>query len=306
MEKSYDVSILGAGPAGLSAAIYCARYGLKTIVIAKEIGGTANYAYKVENYPGFMGSGADLMKKFHGQAKDFGTEFLTGEINEIKRNGKLFTVKTNSKKITSKTIIFAVGTKRKKLNIPGEDKFLGKGVSYCATCDANFFKQKDVAIIGGSNSAANDALLLSGIAKKLYVIYRGEKLKCDEINFRQLKKKSNVEIIYNSIPKKILGEEVVKKLLIEDKDKKQKKLIVDGIFIEIGNIPISSIPTNLKIKKDKEGYIHVDGDMKTNEEGVFACGDTIKKSLKQIVTAAGEGSVAAKSVHDFLKNKNKH
>ena len=304
MER-YDVVILGAGPAGLSAGIYCARYGLSTIIIGKEIGGMANMAHKVENYPGFLGSGEKLMRKFHKQALKYGAEIINEELISIRSEKKSFNLTTNKSKITSKALIIAFGTQRRKLNIPGEDKFLGKGVSYCATCDANFFRKKQVAVIGGGDSAAKAALLLSHIAKKVYMIYRSKSQKCDISTGKMLRTKKNIELFCNSSPIEIKGKDVVDELIIDIGGMDmphEKKIKVDGVFIEIGGLPLSDIARILGIEIDENDYIIVDSEMKTNVPGIFAAGDIIKSKLKQIIVSASQGALAAKSAYDYVKN----
>jgi thioredoxin reductase (NADPH) len=205
--KKYDILIIGAGPAGLTAGLYSARNGLKVGIISKDIGGTTNSILRIENWPGFSGSGPELMKKFYEQVKEYEIDFILEEVSlvEKQKSGKEFIVKTNKQELKCRALIIATGTERKKLKIPGEVELLGKGVSYCATCDSFFFKNKDVAVIGGSDCAATSAIILSDISKKLYLIYRGEKLSCENINEEKLKQKENVEIHYNSIPIEIIG-----------------------------------------------------------------------------------------------------
>lgn len=299
-EKEYDLIILGAGPAGLSAGIYAARYGLRVLIIGKESGGMINYATLIENYPGFTGSGLELAKKFAEQAKCSGAEILQREIVNIKK-GKEFEVQTLKNEIfKARAIIISLGTEKRKLNIEGEEKFLGKGVSYCATCDAPLFKGKTVAVIGGRNSAAHATLLLSRHAKKVYVVYRQDKLNCDAFLTEQVKKDRKIEVICNAVPIKIEGNNAVENLVIEQQGK-QKKIPVDGIFVEIGSVPVTSLAKNLGLKLDSERYIIVDTEMKTNVQGIFAAGDITSGSLKQVVVSAGAGAVAASSAYKFLK-----
>ena len=200
--EHYDCLILGAGPAGLTAAIYAGRYNMSTAIVAKSIGGTANLAGELENWPGYTGSGMELMKKFREQAEKFGAKILQAEITNIKKDENGFVIEVNKKEIHSKTLIITLGTEHRKLNVPGEKELLGKGVSYCATCDGNFFREKEVAVIGGANSAAKAALYLSDICKKVYIIYRREEMRCEPIIFEKLKKIKNIEFHYNSNPKK--------------------------------------------------------------------------------------------------------
>ncbi|HPD81688.1 MAG TPA: FAD-dependent oxidoreductase [Candidatus Pacearchaeota archaeon] len=295
----WDVAIIGAGPAGLTAGIYAARSGLKTIIISKDIGGTANSIVAIENWPGYKGSGAELMKRFYEHARDYDIHFAVSEVNSLKKKNNLFIIKTPKEDIECKTIIIATGSERKKLKIPGEEELLGRGVSYCATCDSFFFKNKIVGVIGGSDCATGSALALSDIAKKVYLIYRGEKLKCEDINMKNLEKKENVQIFYNSFPIKVIGKEKVEGIEIV-KIKEKSKIDLDGIFIEIGSTPLTEFTKELKIKINSDNFIEVNSDMETSVKGVFACGDVTNFKLKQVVISASQGAIAAKSAGEFL------
>ena len=298
--KKYDVVIVGAGSAGMTAGLYAARNGLKTAIVSKDIGGTANSILVLENWPGFEGSGSQLMKQFYDGVRKYDVDFIMSEVDSIEKNKKEFLIKTKKGNLISKTIIISTGTERRKLKIKGEEKFIGKGVSYCVTCDAFFFKNKTVAVIGGSDCAATSAVSLSTIAKKVYIVYRGEKLRCEEINAERLKKTKNVEIIYKAIPMEVNGNEKVESLKIKDKDK-IRELKTDGIFVEIGSTPLVKFIENLNLKLDKEKYIVVDDSMKTSVEGIYAAGDVTNLEVKQIVTASAQGAIAGKSVHDYLR-----
>jgi thioredoxin reductase (NADPH) len=302
--KTYDIIIIGAGPAGLTAGLYSARNGLKVGVISKDIGGTANFILRIENWPGFKGSGAELIKKFYEHIKEYEIDFIIEEVSSIGKSDKdkEFIIKTKKQEISCKALIIATGTERKKLNIQGEEKFLGKGVSYCATCDSFFFKNKDVAVIGGSDCATTSALALSDIAKRVYLIYRGEKLKCENINEERLKEKKNVDIFYNSFPLEILGKEKVEEIKIMSENKK-KNIKLDGIFIEIGSSPLAEFTKNLGLKMDEEKFIHVNENMKTSVDGVYAAGDVTNQKLKQVLVSASQGAIAAKSAYDWLNKK---
>ena len=305
MNKCFDVAILGAGPAGLTAAIYAGRYHLNSIVISKIMGGTAIQAGKVENWPGFVGSGINLMKKFKKSAEEFGANFLEAEIKKIEKTKGGFIIKTEKKDIFAKTVIIALGTENRKLDIEGEKEFLGRGVSYCATCDGFFFKNKKVAVVGGADSCAKTALYLSNFAKEVYIVYRKEKLRCEPVSFKKIKKRKNIQIIYNSILRSIKGKESVGQIEIETvlKNKTKKNFLnVDGIFIEIGSTPITEILSGLNLQRERD-YVITDKNCKTNVEGVFAAGDITNNKLKQIVTAAGEGAIAAKSLYDYVRFK---
>lgn len=304
MEKNYDVAILGAGPAGLSAGIYSARYGLKTAVIAQSIGGMANYAAYIENYPSFSGSGIELMKRFEEQAKKCGVEILEREVVNITKD-KQFVIQTSrNEMIKASAVIICLGTEKKKLNIEGEDKFLGMGVSYCGTCDANFFRDKTVAVIGGRNSAAQTALMLAMHSKKVYIVYRQDLLNCEDALLAKIKNSRNIEIIYKSVPARIEGKDSVEKIIVEE-DGRGRELKVDGIFVEIGSVPASSIIKKIGVKTNDVGYILADNEMKTNVEGVFAAGDIIVTPLRQIIISAAQGAIASFSAYKFLKEENK-
>jgi thioredoxin reductase (NADPH) len=302
MNKTYDIIIIGAGPAGLTAGLYSARNGLKTAIISKDLGGTANSILRIENWPGFKGSGAELMKKFYEQIKEYKIDFVMEEVVSINKSGKEFSIKTKKQEFGCKALIIATGTERKKLKIPGEVELLGRGVSYCVTCDSFFFKNKNVAVIGGSDCASTSALALSDISKKVYLIYRGEKLRCEDINEKRLEEKKNVEIFYNSIPLSILGKEKVEEIDITIKDK-EKKIKVDGIFIEIGSTPLAEFAKNINMKMDEERFIEVDKNMKTSVEGIYAAGDVTNHKLKQVVVSAAQGAIAAKSAYDWMNGK---
>ncbi|MCK9568250.1 FAD-dependent oxidoreductase [Candidatus Pacearchaeota archaeon] len=302
MTGKYDVVIVGAGAAGMTAGLYSARNGLKTAIISKDIGGTANSILVLENWPGFYGSGAELMKKFYDETKKYEIDFIMSEVDSIEKNKNEFLIKTKKGNLISKTIIIATGTERRKLKIPGEERFIGKGVSYCVTCDAFFFKNKTVTVVGGSDCAATSAVALTNLAKKVYIVYRGEKLRCEEINEERLKKNKNVEIIYKAIPLEIKGKEKVEDLVIKQGDKK-REIKTDGIFVEIGSTPLVKFIKNLNLKLDKENYIVVDGSMKTSVEGIFAAGDVTNSEVKQVVTASAQGAIAGKGAHDYLRLK---
>lgn len=296
---NYDLIIIGSGPAGLTAALFAARYKLKTLVIGKELGGQLTYAYKIENYPGFSNiSGIELTKLMKSQVTELGVKILEDEIINIEKKKDKFIVMTNKNKYNSKTLILALGTARRKLNLPEEEKFIGRGVSYCATCDAPLFKNKIVAVIGGSDSAVMSALLLSKYAKKVYIIYRKEKLRAEPIRIEQIKKIKKIEIIYNAEIQKISGEKFVESITLTNK----KKLKVQGVFVEIGSIPSAYLIKKLNVQTDKEGFILTNKAMETNIWGVFAAGDIVKKPLKQIVTAASDGAVAAFSAYNYIKS----
>ncbi len=299
MVEVYDLLILGTGPAGMAAAIYGGRYDMKTLIIGKEIGGTTNLAGELENYPGFTGSGVDLMKKFEEQAKTFGAVFEMGNVDKLEKVDRGFSVSVGDKKFVGRSVIGCLGSERRKLEIPGEDEFSGKGVSYCATCDGNFFRGKTVVVVGGSDSAAKAAIYLASICEKVYISYRGEKMRCVPISLDRIEATENIEIIYNSKLVEIVGDGKVSNVRMESLNGK-KMVDVDGVFIEIGLMPSTKIFEGLGVELDK-GYVKVDEGGRTSVEGLFAAGDGTNNPFKQTITATADGALAAKSAYDFVK-----
>ena len=296
----YDLIIIGAGPAGLTAGIYATRSGMKTAIISKDIGGTANTILKLENWPGYSGTGTELMKKFYEQLKKYDVEIITEEVVNIEKKGKDFFIKTSKKELNSASLILATGSIRRNLKIPGEERLKGKGVSYCATCDSFFFKNRVVAVIGGSDCAVGSAIALANIAKKVYILYRGEKLRCENINLEKVKSDDKIEAVYNVVPKEIKGKDKVESFVFEKKGKSEE-IKLDGIFIEIGSSPLTEFTKELKLKLDENNYIIVDEEMNSSVAGIFAAGDVTNSKLKQVLTASAQGAVAAKNVLNWLK-----
>ncbi|MEW6408063.1 MAG: FAD-dependent oxidoreductase [Patescibacteria group bacterium] len=303
----YDVVIIGSGPAGLAAGIYSARYKLNSLIIGKEFGGACATSHQIENYLGFISiSGADLAKKFIEHVKNYNIEIINNEVKGIVREAGIFIIHTPSQRYQAKTIILASGTQRKKLNIPGEAEFLGRGVSYCATCDCRFFKNKVAAVIGGSDAAVTSALLLAEYAKKVHIILRRDVFRAEPIWVEKLNQNSKIEKILNTQVVKILGDKIVKSLELSREFNGKKNLAVDGIFIEIGTVPASIIANNLGVTTTKEELIEVDKDCVTNITGCFAAGDiTTASNLKQIITAAAQGAIAATSAYKYIQKLKK-
>lgn len=303
--EHYDVLILGAGPAGLTAALYAGRYNLSVAVVAKAMGGTANLAGELENWPGYIGSGIELMKKFREQAAMFGSRFLEAEVTNVKKDENGFVLELENKEIHGKTLILALGTEHRKLNIDGEKEFVGKGVSYCTTCDAMFFKNKTVAVVGGSDAAAKAALYLSEICKKVYLLHRKDKMRAEPISVKKVEKTQNIEIMYHTLPVKIIGDKKVTGVEVNTEINKPKSVMktlnIDGIFIEIGATPVKEIIKELGLKTE-EDHIITDKEGKTSLSGCFAAGDVTNNKLKQVVTASSEGAIAAKAAYDYLKD----
>ncbi|MCA6072618.1 MAG: thioredoxin-disulfide reductase [Endomicrobium sp.] len=300
---TYDVIIIGGGPSGLSAAIYASRARLKTLLIEKNgCGGQMTVTDLLENYPGFNDgiNGFDLAVKLEMQARDFGTEIMYDEVTSIE-NGVVKKVISINGACETKTIIVAAGTSVKKMNIPGEEKFIGKGVSFCAICDAPFYKGKDVVVIGGGDSAIQEAIYLSNFAKNVIVVHRRDALRATKILQEKMASRANISVIYDSIPKEIFGNDSIEKIGITNtKTNEDKDLQVDGIFVFIGLIPNTLFLSNLTL--DKNGYVITDENMNTSIPGIFACGDIRKKQLRQVVTAASDGAQAAVSAQHYIEN----
>jgi len=297
--KTYDLIIIGAGAAALSAGLYASRYKLNTLIIGQIPGGTGGTAHEIQNYPGFESiSGMDLMMKMLEQTKKNGAEFKQEVVKDIKKE-KIFEITTDKEKYKAKKIILATGSERKKLGIKDEKNYVGKGISYCATCDSGFYKDKVVGVVGGSDAALTAALLLSNFAKEIYLIYRRDKfIRPDQTWVEQVKKDKKIKIMFDTKISKLIGKEKIEGVEIETKGKK-KNLVIDGLFIEIGSVPNTELAQKLGLKFEN-GEIIVDKNQKTNIEGVFAAGDITNNPFKQIVTANAEGGVAAFTAYKEL------
>jgi len=302
--KIHDLIIIGAGPAGLAASIYASRYKISHLVVGKEPGGQAVEAHKIENWPGTLSiSGFDLGRKMREHAEKLGAEIFMDSVSGIKKIDDVFEITTHTNQYQAKNIILASGMEYRKLQIPGEAEFKGKGVSYCPTCDAAFFKDKIVAVVGGANSAASAALLLSEHASRVYLVYRGEKLKVDPAYQEKISKNEKIEVIYSTNIREIKGEKSVEKIILDNKYNENDELEVQGVFIEIGSEPGVELAKQVGVNVDEQGFIIVNPDQSTNVLGIWAAGDATNGSnkLRQIVTAAAEGAVAAGSVYKKLQ-----
>ncbi len=299
----HDLIIIGGGPAGLSAAIYAARFKLDTLVIAKEVGGLIMTTNLIENWPGKKKtSGLALMKNIEEHAKSLGVPIITDEVISIKklttlRNG--FRVKAKQKNYECRALILATGTKRRKLNVPGEKKYYGRGVSYCATCDAPLFKDKVIGVVGGSDSAAKEALLSAEYAKKVYIIYRRERIRAEPIIAERVYKNKKIKIINNANVLKIKGNGLMNKVILDNP--KGKKLLLNGLFIEIGHVPQTELAESIGCKLNKKREIIINRSSRTNIPFVYAAGDCADAHYKQGITGAAEGVIAAFSAYDDLR-----
>ena len=293
----YDAIVIGAGPAGLTAAIYLRRANKNVLVLEKSIvGGQIVNANIIENYPACPNiSGYELINNLYKQAKDLGAIIKYEEVLSIK-NSKIKTVITSKGEYTSKTIIIATGESVRKLGF--EDKFIGHGVSYCATCDGNFYKGKVVAVVGGGNTALDDALYLADIAKKVYLIHRREEFRADQKTIMLLKKKNNIKYVLNSNVTKINGKDHLESIDVVN-DKKVMTFNIDGLFIAIGHNPVTKLFEDI-ISLDNNGYIKGTKNCHTNKQGIFVAGDVRCKELRQLVTATSDGAIAATEATKYL------
>ncbi len=299
----YDVIIIGGGPAGITAGIYAVRRNLKTLIIEKTaIGGQVLLAKDIENYPGFgKTSGIGLSERMEKQARALGVEIVLDEVIRIDLKNKIKAIITNENKYEAKSVIIATGGEHRKLMVKGEWEFLGRGVSYCATCDAAFFKGKTVVVVGGGNAAVEDAIYLTSTAKKTYLIHRGKELRAEEVEQKKLIN-GGVEILLNTVVEEIIGKDSVDLIKIKNiKTKEIKEIRIDGIFISIGTIPSLEIAKDAGVESGPKGYIKTDESKQTNIEGVFAAGD-VTGGVMQVAKAVGDGCVAGLSAYKFVKN----
>ncbi len=308
-KNEYDFLVIGAGGVGLAAAMYAARLGLKTLVLGHShgteapIGGVITTTNVVENYPGFTKiSGEELAKNLENHARSYDLVTIKQELTmNIEKHKSCFIVKTNSSEYQAKTILFATGTKWRKLEIPGSKEFENKGISYCALCDAPLYKNKTVAVIGGSDSAAKDALLLTEYAKKVYIIYRGAKIHPEPINFERVNLNKKIEVINNTNLNEIGGNKYVKSVILDKPYNKSKELKLDGIFVAIGHIVLSDLAKPLGVKLNNKGEIIINHkNSETNISGIFAAGDVTDKPFKQLITGVADGCLAAYSAYEYI------
>lgn len=301
-----DIIIIGSGPAGLTAAIYGRRAGLSVLVLEKApmSGGQLINTYEVDNYPGLQGmSGFDMGMKFREHAEFMQAEFAEGEVSEIRLRGDTKEVVTKNHVYEAKAVIIAAGATHSKLDVPGEEELRGRGVSYCATCDGAFFRDKITAVAGGGDVAVEDAIFLARFCKKVYLIHRRDQLRAAKMLQEKLFALSNVEILWDSTVREISGSERVEHIIVRnERTKEESKLPVDGIFIAVGIRPQSESYGPL-IERDGKGYLVAREDCRTNIEGIFAAGDIRTKELRQVVTAVADGANAVNSVQKYFLSR---
>ena len=311
--NKFDLVIVGAGGAGLAAAMYGARLNLKTLCLGTShgtempLGGVITTTNVVENYPGFIRlTGTELADKIREHAQSYDLVTMKEEkVLAVTQSDNVFNIKTENSTYEGKTILFATGTKWRKLECPGSKEFENKGVAYCALCDAPLFKNKTVAVIGGSDSAAKDAMVLAEHAKKVYIIYRGEKIRPEPINYERIMANKKIEIINNTNVLEVKGKQFVEKVILDKSYKGSKELELQGVFVAIGHIIISDLAKSIGVKTNEKGEIILDHKTsETNLPGVFAAGDVTDKPFKQLITGVADGCTAAFSAYEYIsRNK---
>jgi len=301
-ETDYDVIVIGSGPAGITAAIYTQRYALKTALVGNQWGGAISRTHVIENYPGFKSiSGYDFMQNWRESIEYLGVQEIPDNVIKIERlkDGR-FRVQTDfGESLMAITLIYTTGAEERKMGIPGETELLGRGVSYCATCDGPFFKGKRIGVIGGSDTAAKEALYLSQIAEKVFIIYRRQEIRPEPINKKRVEANPKIEIIPNTTISSINGTQKVESVTLHN----GKIFPLDAVFIEIGADPRSKLAKEIGAKVNEKDEIIVDEQMHTNIPGFFAAGDIVNRREKQVVVAAGHGAIAAFSAYEYVESK---
>lgn len=306
MNERLDIAIIGGGPAGLAAGIYAARARLSAVLFEEKLtGGMPVMTEAIENYPGFPGgiSGAELVEKMREQAASFGLEFKTfTPVNHIEKRGDAFLLATDDGDFEALGLVLATGMHPAKLGIPGEEELLGRGVSYCATCDGAFFKGKEVAVIGGGNSAVEEALFLTRFASRVYIVHRRDRLRADSILQERAMSHPQVEIVWRNVPVEIKGAGSVTSLVLKNLDDQSlSERPVQGVFFYVGSIP-NTVPFEGFVELDPDGFIVTDAYMRTSAEGVYAAGDARSGSIKQVAVAVGEGVTALMHAQHHAEN----
>jgi thioredoxin reductase (NADPH) len=301
LDKTYDLIVLGGGPTAIGCAIYAARFALDVLVIGKIFGGLIATTHIVENYPAITSiSGQGLMEMFKEHMNSLKIPYISDEIRSIEQVNDHFELNSFFQKFKAYSICIATGSERKKLGIPGEEDFAGRGVSYCATCDGPFYKDKVVCVVGGSDSAAKEALFLTQNTKKVYIIYRGEEIRAEPINKKRVSENGKIEIIYKTNIQEIKGDSTVKSVVFDN----GKEFEVDGVFIEVGSIPNSDLAKIIGVETNEKGEIKINRKSETNVPGIFAAGDVADAPFKQAITGVSEGVIAAYSAFDYVKGMN--
>ena len=303
-EKLYDLLIVGAGPAGMTASIYASRANLSVLMLEKKYpGGQMLTTEEIENYTGFGHvSGPELSEKMFEHSKKFGTEFGFGTITNIEVRDGIKYVTADDVEYAAKTVVIATGSEHRTLGIPGEEEYSGKGVSYCAVCDGAFFRNKEVVVVGGGDSAVEEALFLSNLVSKVTVVHRRDKLRAQKILQDRAFARENIEFVWNNTPVEIKGDKKVESIELKDVNTGEiTSLKTDGVFIYVGMLPQTDSFTNLGITNET-GYIETNEHLETNIPGIFAAGDVRVKELRQVITATSDGAIAAQSAYNYIES----
>lgn len=293
----YDVAIIGGGPAGITAAIYAARAGLKTIIFEEKFfGGQIINSHKLDNYPAAYGvSGYEFANMLLNQLKEFDVDIKNSGVKGCDFTGEIKVIKTRKEEFEAKAVIVATGASPRKLGIENEERFTGLGVSYCATCDGAFYKDKTVAVVGGGNTALDDAIYLASFVKKVYIIHRRDEFRADEVTVEKVKNNSKIELKLNETVKELKGKDKLSSVKLESGE----ELEIDGLFVAIGNQPQTNLVKG-QLELSDNGFIITDNNLKTNIEGVYGAGDVIVKKLRQVVTAVNDGALAVAGILEEL------
>ena len=301
LEKTFDLIVLGGGPTAIGCAIYAARFAMDVLVIGKTFGGLIVTTHIVENYPAITSiSGQGLMEMFKEHMNSLNIPYISDEIRSIDKVDDHFELHSFFQNFKAYSICIATGSERKKLGVPGEEDFAGRGVSYCATCDGPFYIDKVVCVLGGSDSAAKEALFLAQNVEKVYIIYRGKEIRAEPINKQRVYDNNKIEIIYETNIVEIKGDTTVSSVVFDN----GKEFEVDGVFIEIGSIPNSELAKRVGVKTNEKGEIIINRKSETNIPGIFAAGDVADAPFKQAITGVSEGVIAAYSAFDYVKEMN--
>lgn len=301
--KKYDVVVIGAGPGGMTAALYAARANLSVAMLDRGVyGGQMNNTDDIENYPGFTSiKGPELSEKMYQSAINSGVEFVYGDVQQITLDSEQVKhIKTDSDELIANAVIIATGATHRKLGVPGEDKFAGKGLSYCAVCDGAFFRNKDVAVVGGGDSAISEGLYLANVTKNVNVIHHRDKLRAQQVLQDRAFNNQKMDFTWNSNVKEIVGDDTYVTGVKVQRNGHDETIPTSGVFIYIGNVPNSKMFANLNIT-DEQGWILTNDEMETSVPGIFAIGDVRKKKLRQITTAVGDGGIAGQNAYEYLE-----
>ena len=296
----YDLVIIGGGVAAFSAAIYAGRFQLKTLLIGEKVGGTLLLTDDIGNYPGFKKiTGLDLFRKIKEHAQDYDIEILEKRAESVEKQAGGFEVSTKDKKLKTKTVIIATGTHLRRLGVPGEEEFANRGVHYCALCDGVFYKNKTIGVVGGSDSAATEALLLTEYAKKVFIIYRKEKIRAEPVNAKRVDQNEKIEIINNTNVTEIKGDQFLHSVVLDNPYKGSTELKLDALFVQVGQIPLSDLAASAGAKINEKKEIIINRDSETNIPGLFACGDVVDSKFKQAITGVAQAVTAAHSAYEY-------